>query len=164
MEKAMFMAMLIMVSGSVQAQNTSESGQTAFENMLKQATQNTFKLNGTCKLLMTPEGDQTHDCEPELINMAFASGNSSFIVTIKDKGGITFKGKDSAAVGNTASLSVSTILLTGTSFAPAIELKAKGRCTYTNPNAGPVHVECSAKTDRGTYQLSYESDGNWPPR
>ena len=164
MGKAMLVAMLIMVSGNLQAQNTSESGQAALENMLKQTMQNTFKLNGTCKLLMTPEGDQTHDCEPELFNMAFASGNSSFIVTIKDKGGISFRGMDSAAVGNTASLSVSTILLTGTSFAPAVELKAKGRCTYTNPNAGPVHVECYAKTDRGTYQLSYDSDGNWPPQ
>ena len=164
MNKAIFLAMLIMVSGNSQAQNTSGSGQAALELMLKQTVQNTIKLNGTCKLLMTPEGDQTHDCEPVLINMAFASGNSSFIVTIKDKGGITFRGKDSAAVGDTASLSVSTILITGTSFAPAIELKATGRCTYTNPNAGPVHVECSAKTDRGTYQLSYISDGVWPPR
>jgi hypothetical protein len=136
----------------------------AFEAMLKGTLMNTYKLNGTCKALITPEGDLTKDCDPELINMAFPSGNSSFIATIKDKGSISFRGKDSPAVGDIATLKVSTILLTGTTASDAVALKAKGKCTYTNPNVGPVQVECEASTDRGTYRLSYTSDGVWPPK
>ncbi len=164
MHRTIISALLLTASANAQAQSAAPKGDAAFEAMLKNATQNTFKLNGTCKLLVTPEGDLTKDCEPELINMAFASGNSSFIATIKGKGGISFRGKDSAAVGNIAVLHVSMILLTGSDFSPPIELKAKGKCTYTNPNAGPVLVECAAETSNGDYKLSYVSDGIWPPK
>jgi hypothetical protein len=141
-----------------------QSAQPELDAMLKRVIPNTFKLSGTCKRLMTPEGDQTKVCEKELINVAFASGNSSFIATMKNKGGIAFRGRDSAAKGDVATIRVNLILLTKTSFAPAVELKSKGQCTYTNPNKGPLHVECTADTANGKYELSYVSNGVWPPK
>ncbi|UVO53897.1 hypothetical protein [Sphingomonas sp. SUN039] len=141
-----------------------QSSQPELDAMLKRVMPNTFKLSGTCKRLATPKGDETTACDKELINMAFASGNSSFIATMKKKGSIAFRGRDSAAKGNVARIAVNTILLTGKSFAPATELKATGSCTYTNPNKGPVRVECSADTIEGKYELSYISDGVWPPK
>jgi hypothetical protein len=141
-----------------------QSAQPELDAMLKRVMPNTFKLSGTCKRLTTPEGDQTAACDKELINVAFASGTSSFIATMKNKGGISFRGRDSAAKGDVATIRVNMILLTKASFAPAVELKAKGQCIYTNPNKGPLHVDCTADTANGKYELSYVSNGVWPPK
>ena len=123
-----------------------------------------FKLNGTCSKLVTPDGDLTGECGAELLNMAFASGNSSFVATIKDKGAVSFRGRDSAAKGDTAAIKLDSIILTGADPSQMATVEAKGQCTYTNPNKGPIHVECKAKTAKGAYELSYVSDGVWPPR
>ncbi|MBX9859855.1 MAG: hypothetical protein K2Y20_09735 [Sphingomonas sp.] len=154
-------AITVMVASSAgDAQTSAPSGRADFDRMLSGIT--TIKLSGSCKRLVTPEGDQTPLCDNELINLAFASGNSSFIATMKGKGGITFRGRDSAAKGDVATLKVSTILVTGADVAPFVSLNAKGVCTYTNPNKGPVQVNCTANTDAGKYELSFVSDGTLP--
>ncbi len=154
---------LLLVGSPASAQTSSPNGPSDFEKML--AGTSVLKINGSCKRLETPDGDQTSNCDNELINIAFSSGNSSFAATIKGRGGITFRGKDSAARGDVAAIELATILLTGTDLStPPVELKAKGRCTYTNPNKGPIQVECSADTVKGKYTLSYVSDGVWPPK
>ena len=145
------------------AMGSTATAQTDFEKMLSNVR--TFNINGTCNRLVTPEGDQTQICDAQLLNMAFPSGNSSFIATMKDKGGISFRGRDSAAAGDIATIKLDTIILTGKDLSsPPVTIKAKGECTYTNPNKGPIHVDCSADTARGKYELSFVSDGVWPPK
>lgn len=154
---------LLTASSTVSAQTAPPIGTSEIERML--AGTSTFKINGTCKRLATPEGDQTQDCGAELVNVAFSSGNSSFVAEIEGKGSISFRGKDNAAMGDVATIKVATILLTGTDpSTPPVVIKAKGTCTYTNPNKGPIHVECSADTATGKYELSFVSDGVWPPK
>ena len=126
--------------------------------------QNVFVLHGTCSRLTTPDGDQTSSCGNDLTNTAFSSGNSSFIATIKDKASVSFRGRDSAARGDVATIKLDTVILTGTDVSQITSIKARGQCTYTNPNKGPVHVECEASTPRGKYELSFVSDGVWPPK
>jgi hypothetical protein len=164
MKKIWLAVGLIIASSAGQAQSPPRPGMVDLEAMLSKVLQNTYKLTGTCKRLLTPEGDQTRLCDPEVINLVLRSGNSSFIATTKGKGGISFRGKDSPAKGDVASLKVFMILLSGNGPTPAIEVKAKGQCTYTNPNKGPVNVECLAKTSKGAYQLSFVSDGVWPSK
>lgn len=131
------------------------------QRMLKQ---NVFVLHGTCSRLMTPDGDQTSSCGSDLTNMAFSSGNSSFIATVTDKGSVSFRGRDSAAQGDLATIKLDTIILTGADVSNITSIKARGQCTYTNPNKWPVRVECEASTPRGKYELSFVSDGVWPPK
>lgn len=124
-----------------------------------------FTISGTCNRLVTPKGDQTPACDTALVNLAFTSGKSSFIATIRDEGSVSFFGRDSAAKGDIATIKLTTVILGGEDLkTKSVELSAKGECTYTNPNKGPIHVDCAADTARGRYELSFVSDGVWPPK
>ncbi|MDH4743191.1 hypothetical protein OMP43_04080 [Sphingomonas sp. CBMAI 2297] len=154
---------LLAVSNGVNAQTAPPAGTPGFEDML--AGQSVLKMNGACNRLTTPEGDRTPECDKQLINIAFASGNSTFLATMEGKGSISFRGRDSAARGDVATIALRSVILTGTDLSsPPVEIKAKGQCTYTNPHKGPIQVECSANTAKGKYELSYVSDGVWPPK
>jgi hypothetical protein len=152
---------LLVASGAASAQTAPPTGDSELEKML--AGTSTYKINGTCNRLLSPEGDQTAECDKELINVAFPSGNSSFIATTR-KGGVSFRGRDSAAKGDVATIRLTSVILTTDLSTPPVEIKAKGQCTYTNPNKGPIHVDCSADTANGKYELSFVSDGVWPPQ
>jgi hypothetical protein len=76
---------------------------------------------------------------------------------------VSFYGLDSKAVGDKAVLHVDTILVTPEGPAPVARRKrATGRCTYTNPYAGPSHIQCSAKAEGKSYEALFVSDGTPP--
>jgi hypothetical protein len=152
---------LALVNSTGIAQMPSQSPE--MDAALKRMMQNVIMLEGTCQRLITPQANQTNVCDKQLVNMVFPSGNSSFMVTIPN-GSISFRGRDSAAKGDVATVKVDTILLSVVDSKQMSSIKAKGRCTYTNPNIGPLKVTCLAKTGKGNYELLFLSNGVWPPK
>ena len=97
----------------------------------------------------------------QLINIAYVSGESSFMIAVGDGNMVSFFGRDSTAVGNAATIAISRI--TATFGDDTTSLSARGQCRYTNPYAGVSTVTCNATTARGLrYSLVFRSDGNPP--
>jgi hypothetical protein len=119
-------------------------------------------IDGTCKKLTVAGSDRTADCPTSLINIAYKNARSSFMVQVGDDSMVSFYGDDHAATGNTATLVLRSMTITRLGQTHARSVPATGECTYTNPYAGPSHVECHATTAEGDYALSFVSDGKPP--
>jgi hypothetical protein len=120
------------------------------------------KLNGTCKQLLTPQGDRTDKCTSWILNIAYSTGRSQFMVMIGDKESISFGGKDSPAQGDSATLTLDYVLTGKGDLSRQTRHEARGDCSYTNPYAGPSKIDCIAKTNDGSYELHFVSDGKPP--
>ena len=121
-------------------------------------------MNGTCGKLVLAGEDVTARCQGKLLNPAYSNDYSSFLVIVGDEKLVSFYGQDHAAVGNSATLTVTKITTTliGDEKPTPVMIDATGECSYTNPYAGPSHVECKATAGGKTYALSFVSDGKPP--
>jgi hypothetical protein len=120
------------------------------------------KLVGKCERLHTPQGDRSATCQGWIINMAYRSGRSQFMVMAGEDESLSFGGVDSPAKGDTAELAIDYVLIVKGKDAAQTRRNAIGTCTYTNPYAGPSQINCKAKTANGTFELHFVSDGSPP--
>ena len=118
-------------------------------------------LTGTCQMLQTPDGDKTSVCDQRLMNVAYKSNHSSFKTIFGGQTIVSFYGNDQAAIGNRAEIQLLKIVTTEVKTLKSSVILARGTCSYTNPNAGPVHIDCIADTDNGNYVLHFLSDGKF---
>lgn len=118
-------------------------------------------LRGQCSKLMIAKVDFSSDCQGKLMNTAYKSGRTGFTFWLGD-GFVTFSGADSPAMGIRASVSLDRVLLARVGPERDSPLVATGTCTYTNPWAGPSHVNCRAFTKLGMVTASFVSDGQEP--
>ena len=122
---------------------------------------NIATLGGQCQSLVVANDNHNDVCGAQLINIAYVSGESSFMIAVGDGNMVSFFGRDSTAVGNAATIAISRI--TATFGDDTTSLSARGQCRYTNPYAGVSTVTCNATTARGLrYSLVFRSDGNPP--
>lgn len=120
------------------------------------------KLTGTCVKLATPEGDRTAGCNNWVLNMAYSTGRSQFVVMVGEDESVSFGGVDSAAQGDVAELAVDYVLTGRGDLTRQTRHEVSGKCTYTNPYAGPSHVDCLASGSGETFELHFVSDGSPP--
>jgi hypothetical protein len=106
----------------------------------------------------------TPRCEGRLLNPAYRNDHSSFLAVVRNEVLVSFYGEDHTATGDTATLTVTKITTTriGDANPASVTIDATGECSYTNPYAGPSHVECRATGGGKSYALSFVSDGNPP--
>ncbi|MES2444518.1 MAG: hypothetical protein V4574_16960 [Pseudomonadota bacterium] len=120
-------------------------------------------MQGSCTRLVVPGGgDQTSRCTGKLLNIAYRDNRSSFRVAMGDILLLGFYGDDQAAVGDSAVLVVRKIIITRLGSNKTDTLDAVGECRYTNPYAGPSHVDCKASRPGEVYEFSFVSDGKPP--
>ncbi len=121
-------------------------------------------LSGTCLKLILGKRDATGQCKGVIVNAAYASGASSFMFVVADTAIVSFYGKDNKAVGDNAVINVDHVTVTavGDPKAKPVTVSAEGQCTYTNPYAGPSHVDCSARAVGMDFTASFVSDGKPP--
>lgn len=135
----------------------SPSGAQDLSNVAALAT-----MQGKCLRLVTPEGDLTGRCGDRIINTAYRDDHSSFMVMIGADTLISFWGEDHAAVDDRAVMAVRKITTTQTGHGKPTSQDADGQCSYTNPYAGPSHVDCTATVAGKTYAFSFVSNGQAP--
>lgn len=121
-------------------------------------------MQGSCQKLILPGGgDQTAKCVGKILNVAYRDNRSSFRVAVGEALLVGFYGEDQAAVGDSATLVVSKVIVTLMGSNKTDALDATGECRYTNPYAGPGHVDCKATSKNGeVFELSFVSDGKPP--
>jgi hypothetical protein len=120
-------------------------------------------MKGKCGRLVIAGRDRTARCQEAIVNDAWKNGRSSFIFSAKGWGMVSFYGVDSKAVGDEAVLHLDTILITLEGPAPvARQIRATGRCTYTNPYTGPSRIHCAATAGGKRYEAAFVSDGTPP--
>jgi len=123
----------------------------------------TTTLQGTCQKLVLPGGgDNTARCAGKIAHIAYRDGRSSFRIAVAGSILIGFYGNEGTAIGDTATLAVTRILVTPPFARGADVLEAEGECRFTDPGAGPVHIECKATRPGEVYELLFASDGNPP--
>ena len=120
-------------------------------------------LQGTCGHLVVGGKDASSRCEGKLTNSIYKTGRSGFTFLVGDLAVVTFSGADSPAKGDQATVRLDKVIFTlvGTGTPPNV-VPATGTCTYTNPYAGPSHVNCSAATKSGSFSASFVSNGEPP--
>lgn len=120
-------------------------------------------LKGTCQSFVVGGKDASRKCLGKLTNTVYRTGRSGFTFVVGDLAVVTFSGADSPAIGNRAAIRLDKVIFTliGTGTPPNV-IPASGRCTYTNPYAGPSHVNCSATTKDGPFSASFVSNGEPP--
>ncbi|MFA5965693.1 MAG: hypothetical protein WC804_16880 [Sphingomonas sp.] len=123
---------------------------------------NLATMTGRCTTLIMPEGDMTAHCTGKLINTAYRDNHSNFMAVRDDAVVISFFGADHAASGDVAMLDVTRVTISRGAGSKSRSINARGQCRYTNPFAGPSHVDCQAMADGKVYRLSFLSDGNPP--
>ena len=125
-------------------------------------------LNGTCKRLIVAGKDLSKDCEGKVTNTMYESTRRTGFLFVTRGGDVVvnFSGLDSPAVGDHAAALLSHVIFTqgetGSNRAKHQAYVATGTCTYTNPYAGPSHINCSASTTKGLFSASFVSDGRPP--
>lgn len=120
-------------------------------------------LKGKCGNLMIADEEFSRGCQAKIMNTVYKSGRTGFTFFHGDFDLFTFSGVDNPAIGNRASVSLDRVLLApGGKEEDQVRLLATGTCTYTNPYAGPSHVNCRAFTKLGTITASFVSDGQEP--
>lgn len=123
----------------------------------------TATMEGTCQKLVLPGGgDQTARCSDRIAHIAYRDGHSSFRIAVSKNLLIGFYGNENVAIGDTATLVVSKILITLPFGKGANVVDAEGECRYTNLDTGPSQVECKATRPGEVYELSFTSDGKPP--
>ena len=125
----------------------------------------TATLTGTCQRLIIAGDDSTSRCRGLVGNTAYRSGRSGFTFFVEGEPGlvVTFSGADGPAQGDQAAIALDKVIFTPIRPQRATtELRATGRCTYTNPYIGSSRIDCSASTDDGRYSGTFVSDGRPP--
>lgn len=120
-------------------------------------------LNGTCSRLVMADNDASDSCVGQAINSMYNNGRTGFAFQAGDMAIVTFSGIGTPAKGDLAESKLDHVIfgLVGTGTEPN-SVPATGKCTYTNPYAGPSHINCFAKTKSGTFSASFVSDGAEP--
>jgi hypothetical protein len=125
-------------------------------------------MNGTCRRLIVAGKDLSKDCMGKVTNTMYEStGRTGFLfVTRSGNVVVNFTGMDTPAVGDHAASVLDHVIFTqgktGSKRAEHNGYRATGTCTYTNPYAGPSHINCSASTKKGLFSASFVSDGKPP--
>lgn len=125
-------------------------------------------MNGTCQRLILAGKDVSKDCEGKVTNTMYEStGRTGFLfVTRSGNVVVNFSGVDTPAVGDHAASVLDHVIFTqGKTGSKRVKHRgyvATGTCTYTNPYAGPSHINCSASTEKGLFSASFVSDGKPP--
>lgn len=123
-------------------------------------------MNGTCTRLIVAGIDATPSCTPRIMVEVFKNNRTAFTFTESDFAVVSFSGIGRMQINddpNKVTQPVDTIIFTliGMGTAPN-KVKAAGICIYTDPNAGPVRVSCSARTSQGPFEATFLSDGQEP--
>lgn len=120
-------------------------------------------MNGKCTQLTVAGMDSTRACEGKITNTMYKTGRTGFVFMVGDFAVVTFSGMDSPAKGDQTATRLDRIIFTliGTGTPPN-DIPATGSCTYTNPDAGPSRINCSATTGEGKFSGSFVSDGQPP--
>jgi hypothetical protein len=120
-------------------------------------------LNGTCSKLVVAGHDESEACVGKLSNTIYRTGRTGFVFVAGDTAVVTFSGMDTPVKGDVGSVRLDHVIfgLMGTGTDPN-SLTATGSCRYTNPYAGPSHVDCTASTKIGRFSASFVSDGEGP--
>jgi len=121
-------------------------------------------MEGQCTRLVTRGEDRTAKCDPLLLNNIYDNGRSSFLFFTQNKEAIvSFLGNDSKAQGDTGTLKVTQVYMTGFDGKPVPhEMGATGSCTYTNPYKGVARVDCKAGSGDNQFEASFVSNGQPP--
>ena len=119
-------------------------------------------LTGECSKLVVAGVDHSAICEGVIANFAYRSGHSSFQFAATHVVAIGFYGTDHAAQGDESFITVEKISINRLKGEPSIMVPASGKCTYTNPYAGPSRLLCSAISDGKAYSATFVSDGGEP--
>jgi len=119
-------------------------------------------LSGTCSALIVGGEDRTAECKSTTINNAYKTGNSSFMFVMGDAI-VSFFGRDTAAVGDQAVIHLTRVFVNnGGKVDERQSSDVSGTCTYTNPNKGPVRINCEANGTKGKFRAVFTSDGKPP--
>lgn len=123
----------------------------------------TTTLTGTCQKLAIGEKDMTDRCRGAIVRSTYPNAKSSFMFVVANTAVISFFGDDAGAAGDSATLAVRKVgvVLVGGKDKPALA-SATGACTYTNSNAGPSRVDCTARAAGRDFVASFVSDGTPP--
>jgi hypothetical protein len=119
-------------------------------------------MQGKCVRLVTPDGDLTVRCGRQIINTTYRDNHSSFMIPIDKDIVMSFWGEDHAAIDDRAVMTVRKITTAQTGHGKPMPQDADGQCSYTNPYAGPSHIDCTATVAGKTYAFSFVSDGQAP--
>lgn len=135
----------------------------AVQDDTRQKLSSVVIVNGTCESFSFRGRDASNRCDGKLINAAYKTGRSSFSFALTDLAIVLFSGADGPFRGNHATIKLDRLIFTLLGTEPkAHRIPATGACTYTNPDAGPVRVHCSASTKFGTFAGSFLGDGKEP--
>ncbi|MDB5669713.1 MAG: hypothetical protein JWO25_672 [Alphaproteobacteria bacterium] len=119
-------------------------------------------LTGECQKLVVGGVDQSSICAGRTANFAYRSGHSSFQFAGGDVVAIGFYGTDHEAQGDEAFITVERLSLNAMKGSPSTSIPASGKCSYTNPYAGPSRIQCSAISSGKVYSATFVSDGGEP--
>ena len=120
-------------------------------------------LRGTCSALVVGGVDKTSECKASLINSAYKTGNSSFMFGLGDKAVVSFFGRDTAAVGDRATIHLMRVSVNvGGRMEDAMSSDVSGKCDYTNPYEGKAQIICEAEGKKGKFRAVFTSDGTPP--
>jgi hypothetical protein len=123
---------------------------------------NVAVLSGDCSKLVFADTNYSAICDHFIANIAYQSGHSSFQFAGVHRLALGFYGTDHEARGDESYIMVEKVDFNDMKGGPSTMIDANGRCTYTNPYAGPSRVECSAVASGKTYAASFLSDGEPP--
>lgn len=119
-------------------------------------------LTGKCHEFVLDGVDASDRCENVLVNAAYRGSKSSFQFTLKDQAVFGFYGSDTKATGDKATLIVEKMTLNLLLGTPPTNGPATGKCTYTNPYAGPAVVRCTVASNGMNITALFVSDGSEP--
>jgi len=118
-------------------------------------------VHGTCERLVTPDGDQSEDCNKVLGLASYSNGRHSLWFSVPKKSLIAFSGIDENAEGNTEILQLD-LLTVASESSGTTPRGGTGSCTYSDPWKGRAHFSCSGSTDDGKFAAEFTTDGKPP--
>ena len=126
-------------------------------------------MNGTCQRFIVAGEDLSEGCEGKVLNTMYEStGRTGFAFLTRSGTSVTFSGVDTPAQGDQAHSILDRVIFTmdnketNPKAVKSNVVEATGTCSYTNPYAGPSHINCSATTKNGSFSASFVSDGKAP--
>lgn len=118
-------------------------------------------IAGRCERLTVFDTDMTANCVDRLLFTATPNGRVQALATLKRGSTVMFAGSDLPnPTANTDASSVDRIYLNSPLGSSASGVfPARGRCTYTNPYAAPMIVDCKAELVEGgeSYQFRFKA-------
>lgn len=121
-------------------------------------------LTGDCQRLVLAGRDVSPACDGRVQNTNYRIGWRTGFSFSTDRVIVTFTGRDTPARGDHAFSELDRVIFTriGGMSPTARQVRATGRCLYSNPHAGRSYVRCSARTAAGAFIGTFLSNGQPP--